>query len=333
MMTRRGLVTAALIAASFVTVGCQEQAPIAAPLATGERGVTSIAVDDGYVYWSRVDGSVKKVSLDTGSVEILASMTGLSGNVTLDDTHVYFSLDATLCAVAKTGGAVQVMPQKANIQRITLDADNIYWSDDDETNNINAMPKVSMTAAATRTVQAAATTLASAENPIGVLASGGNLLFGSESSGQQPNDQNDVDQTTAGAFVNAVSTSGGTVNQLLSTTSNVLTMVSDSTHVFWAGAGAEGGIGVAALDGSSPQVLSTDNLAVNLASNATNLYWSNAVGQVQLVPVVGGAPQTLITGPAGTVSMTLDVGNVYWANSSDDGIYAMPLQTQPTPEE
>jgi hypothetical protein len=285
--------------------------------------VTSIAVDDGYVYWARGDGAIKRVSLDTGAIDTLTTGPKLPQNLTLDDAHLFWSAGSSILRVAKAGGGMDEYAQNNSIYRLSLDAEHIYWTTQDtEQNNVNQITKEGLF------VQA----LASAVNPTAVLGGQANVLFGATS----PQFSSNV--------VNQVPAQGGAVNPLLfDGNDEIAALTADTTAVYWGTRGASGApsagampapttpadvpqplgsIKMAALDGSNIQVVTSGEPAIlAVVGDATNLYWSNGVGQVRTAPILGGGPLSLIQGPLGAVSVAVDATNVYWANAADDGIF------------
>src|SRR5262245_62435631 len=67
----------ASVLAGIGAVGCNNTVAPGGALVSGERGITSIAVDDFFLYWTNVDGTIKRVSLDGGHPTTLVS--GQSG--------------------------------------------------------------------------------------------------------------------------------------------------------------------------------------------------------------------------------------------------------------
>lgn len=312
---------ALLAAAALATTGCQQQLSLTGALATGEPAVTSLAVDDGFVYWTRADGAVKKVSLDTGAVTTLGSQHGITGNLTLDDQNLYWSVDSDLITVPKTGGALQVHPQSAAINALALDDENVYWTAGD--NTVNRAAKAGF----------AAETLATSVNPRPILAGTVTIDWG-------------ADATNGALF--EVPAGGGMVDTLLPAGGAILALAQDTDHIYWgtfddavasAGDGTggsavtpDGTINMMAPDTTNPQVLATgQNTPLGMMTDASHLYWSNAEGQVMAVSIAGGDPQTLVQGPTecatdlfAPVSIAMDASNIYWANACDDTILTMP---------
>jgi hypothetical protein len=312
-----------LAAAALAATGCQQQGSLAGVLATGEPLVTSITVDDGFVYWTRADGTVKKVSLDTGAVTTLGSQHGTTGNLVQDDQNLYWSVDSNLLKIPKAGGTLEVHAQPAPINALTLDDENLYWTAGD--NTVNAAAKTGFVVH----------TLAMSDNPRPILAGTATVTldWGAEA--------------TNGALFQ-VPLGGGMVDTLLPAGGEILALAQDTDHIYWGTfstggtatstaddstiAVATGTINMMAPDTSNPQVLATgQNTPLGMMSDASHLYWSNAEGQVMAVSISGGDPQQLVQGPTqcatnlfAPVSIAMDATSIYWANACDDAILTMP---------
>jgi len=61
-----------------------------------------------------------------------------------------------------------------------------------------------------------------------------------------------------------------------------------------------------------------------IAGDEATVYWSGTDGTVSMAPLTGGAPAVIASGPAGTVSLALDMTSIDWANSADGAVMTMP---------
>lgn len=292
----RGFLVAGLLAAA---TGCQESASIVGVIARNERGVTSIAVDEGFVYWAKGDGTIKRFNLDTGELRTLGEVDGPVDNLTIDRSHVFASTGGALLKVAKSGGAMEQFTLTAAAQALSLDDDHLYLASSAGTVDQHTKDGAFLQ------------TLATSENPRAVLAGTSTVFWGSS--------------VPQGAVMQ-VPVQGGTVTPILPNEDAPVALTMDIAHLLWANAGdgQSGTINTSALDGSDKRVLASGQQQLHaVMTDSTYVYWSNLVGEVHTVSSAGGDPYPLITGPLGRVSIAMDVTSVYWANSADGAILTM----------
>jgi hypothetical protein len=301
--------TGLVLAGAFAAVGCGSTsvAPAAA-LATDQRGVTSIAVDDFFVYWAIADGSVKKVSLDGGPVTTLVAAHTFLGpeHVQVDATHVYWSTEHEISAVPKSGGAVQSLATNESFLRDfavyapgETSPGGVYWTTGD------AVKRASVTTSATTLVSKLA-----GAGPITARAEG---VFWADVPAKGSTD------------IETIPVAGGAPVQLVTGLSEVTMLFTSPTHVVWGSTGDKS-ITRAAIDGTDAHVV-VDNLGAigALATDDSDVYWTTIDGAVMKVAATGGVqPVVIATGRPGVVSLTLDASSLYWANPNDGAIMAMP---------
>jgi hypothetical protein len=58
----------------------------------------------------------------------------------------------------------------------------------------------------------------------------------------------------------------------------------------------------------------------------TYVYFADVSGAVNVAAIHGGDAVQIAKGPTGKVSLTMDQASIYWANSEDGAILAMPRQ-------
>ena len=110
-------------------VGCGDGVAPAAALVTGEYGITDIAVDDNFVYFSTQGGALKKVSIDGGPIETLASDVRGAKRIAIDATDVYCVTETgTVVRVAKRGGELLQLAEGSEIDAggIVVDDAGVY---------------------------------------------------------------------------------------------------------------------------------------------------------------------------------------------------------------
>lgn len=92
--------------------------------------LVSIAVDATHVYLADLARGVARVPVGGGTPEYLTDAGAVV--VTLDETHVYFSLGQSNGAVArvpKAGGAAQNLALASSPTHVAVDATHLYWVD------------------------------------------------------------------------------------------------------------------------------------------------------------------------------------------------------------
>jgi hypothetical protein len=93
----------------------------------------------------------------------------------------------------------------------------------------------------------------------------------------------------------------------------------------WCGHSCQGG----ACSGGQCQlvVLYTDVTGpLNVTVDASYLYWTNnQSGAIWRVPIAGGAPTQLASGPAGAWGIAVDSAQVYWTNQKSNTVMMAPL--------
>lgn len=299
-----------VLAGAFAAIGCGS-APVApaAALATEQRGVTSIAVDDFFVYWAIADGSVKRVSLDGGPVTTLVAAHVLvqPDHIQVDATHVYWSThDGTIGAAPKAGGPVVTLATNEEhltdlaVYATSHPSPEVYW-----TASLDGLVKRA-------TLTTPAVTLASKRPAPGPIAARAEGVFWAEV------------PPTNGDLV-AMPIGGGDVAPLVTGLSEPTTLSVNATHIVWGSTG-DAKISRAAIDGSDTRVIAKGLGALGaLAADDSDVYWTTAAGDVMKASGSGGVEPVLIaTGAAAHVSLALDATSLYWANAFDGAIMAMP---------
>lgn len=104
---------------------CDPQAPQAVALAAIDQ-VVGLAVDGEHVYWATLSGEVHRVSKRGGGAQRLASGSGYSTGIVLDDAFVYWADQAGLLRAPKAGGSVQVVAQ-GHAERLAIGERTLAW--------------------------------------------------------------------------------------------------------------------------------------------------------------------------------------------------------------
>jgi hypothetical protein len=291
-----------LVAGSLALIGCGD--PVApSPLVTGERGITSIATDDFFLYYAKIDGSVMRVSLDGGKPEVVMSGQNAPDHLAVDATHVFWSNQSgSIARSPKHGGGIEILAQAGHQSGLALDADHLYFTTSEGT--VQKLSKQDRSTSDLATDQKVRSQFA---------ISGSSLVF---NAGLQD----------AGS-VREMLTDSGAVDVLVSAQSPSDLVAISSSNIYWASTGNPS-VSVAQRDGSNPRQIATIDgvLPSSVLGDDAFVYFADVSGAVNVAAIQGGEAQQIAKGPAGKVSITMDQASIYWANSEDGVILSMPRQ-------
>ncbi|MEO7331808.1 MAG: hypothetical protein ABI193_24745 [Minicystis sp.] len=310
-IAQRLLVTGALLTTG--ALGCADPL-IPGPLVTGERGITSIAADDFFVYWATGDGAVKKVSIDGGAVTTLvpASAQHLAADhLAVDDTHVVWTIgETTVATVPKDGGEAAILVEYGGkeIRGLSLDASHVYWSEGEGT--LQKAPRIG----------GAAELLASGQSepgPPALLTTGLFWTTGIDA-GQ----------------VMKMQVDGGEPTPVVATASKPKHLAVTSSNLYWTtlGDSTNGTVNVASLGGDDARMLASGQEKVDeVAGDLDAVYWTSSNGTVSTVSLQGGEPTAIVKGPKGKVSLAIGLDSLYWANGTDGELWTMHKPSSAAP--
>lgn len=294
-MTRRfGTLLMAMAVSAAGAVGCGDAVAPAAALVTGEYGITDVAVDDNFVYFSTQGGTLKKVSIDGGPIETLTDVVRGAKRIAIDKTDVYCVTDSGAVArVAKRGGDLIQLAEGSEIDAggIVVDDDAVYVTVQGS-DGLGALRKVAKDGGAEIAVLASNQT-----NPGALALSLGHLYWSVDNALME------------------VPTAGGEPQAFMPDQNKPISVASDSSYVYWANYG-DGLVGRAGVDGSSPIVVAANiENPYQVAGDAVSVYWTSTDGTLSMVPVGGELePVVLSSGPRGPIRLALDAMSIYWAN-------------------
>jgi hypothetical protein len=255
------------------------------------------------VYWVNdgEPGSLLTVPLDGGAVSALAPpYDGGGAFVAIDDTSVYWSFDTWVMKVSLDGGGLtQLASRSLPTKGVAVNADYVTWADFGTAGGVLQVPLNG----------GGATPLAPNQNNVGALT---------------------LDSTTAywaasgsGTIVKATLDGGAPV--VVSNVAGPYGIAVDSTNIYWTASNDVAGGGalyVSPLSGGAGGTPIVQNLDYpgGLAVDGTGAYWVNTGdGTVEMVPLDGGAPLTLVTSEAAPQFVAIDATSVYWTNSVYQG--------------
>jgi hypothetical protein len=260
---------------------------------------------------------------------------------------------AGTCALGRC--LVTLASGRANPSAITVDATNVYWTDDPPDNTVGGSGSVMQVP----TGGGAPATIASGQKgPQAIAVEGSSVYWTNFDSytvleapvggGTPTTLVSDADyvplslvanatniawttQGTTGSGAGTVMTvalGGGSAATLASDQQDILGLTMDATNVYWK-SGAS--ILKAALAGGTTTTLctlsaSTSGASWGMAVDATSVYWTGrdgSAGALMKVPVTGGTPATLASGPSMWTVLTIDATAVYFTGAG--AVLKMPL--------
>lgn len=270
------------------TLGCADLVPTA-PLVTGERGITSIATDDFFVYWTTGDGAVKKISVDGGAVTVLVpppAQPAAAEHVTLDDDTVYFTLGGSAVMKApKKGGESALILEEGGIRGIAVDTESVYWSVSE--GKLGKAPKKGGTAE----------TLATGQSEPSPPVIHTDALFWAIGTGE----------------LRTMLVAGGAPETLVAGAAKPHSLAVTSTNLYWTtlGDSSNGQVNVADAGGDKARVVAEGQALLDeVAGDADAVYWTNAKGTVSMAPLAGGEPSALGSPPARGAMLTVPLAFV-----------------------
>lgn len=272
----------------------------AVPLELASTGYSpfDLAVDADYVYWSSQAG-IQRIA-KTGGMTTVLSAGGTPNGIALDSTHVYWADTSALeiRSVALAGGVMATLASGQDFPwRVATNGVNVFWTD-------------SM-AGAVRSVPVAGGVVASLASsltgPAGIALNAAYVYFADSDAGT----------------VNRVPLAGGTVAQLVTGESSPMRVAVDSSSVYFTTTVAGGAVKKAPLAGGTAVALAS-NLPnpVALAIDNSWVYFTEDFA-VKKVPVAGGTPVVLADAQASPNAIAVDSTRVYWINYTDETLMAV----------
>ena len=297
----RQILGSLLFAGSLALVACGDPVSSAAPLVTGERNITALAVDDFFVYWARQDGVVKRVSRDGGKPTTLVSNDQPSDTIAVDDTHVYWSAkDGAIGRTAKEGGTAEPLAQAGHDSSLAIDPTHVYFT--------TAEGIVQQ-----RSKQDGSTAdLAPTQKVSSQLALKGTTLLW-------------ADQIKSS--VNETLTDSGATHALVAAQSAPDRLAISSSNIYWSNTG-DNTVGVARRDGGEMHLIPplSPSFTSALMGDDAFVYFADFGGGVNIASVHGGEAMQLAQGPEGKIVLAMDSTSIYWAHSNGGTIFTAPRQ-------
>jgi murein DD-endopeptidase MepM/ murein hydrolase activator NlpD len=269
-------------------------------IATGLSNPTDIATDGNEVFWSDYgSSSIKKVSVNGGTVTTLFSGTYNTSGIALDSTYVYFGYGGELRKIAKSGGSIVVLASNNYaVSHVAVDSASVYWTNYSE----GTVKKVSINGGGVTTLAAGPS------GPSGITLAGNNVYW--------------TEQNNPGS-IKYVSINGGSVNTLANN-SNSLGIASDGTNIYWTenvfiNSGKVSKIPL--LGGATTAIVTGLDRPWDVEVDSANAFWigGDQNGYVAQVSKNGGSVTTLASSLSSPVAIAADTSNLYWIERNDGG--------------
>jgi len=280
-------------------------------LASGQLEPTGIAVDGNYVYWTNkgttpeyLDGTVARLPLAGGIVEVLATAQGGPRTIVADATHIYWLnfIGGTVEKAALDGtNAATLAVDTWYPFDLAIDDTHAYW-----TQWLGSMPKKIPLAGGD-----IATMAANMHNSAGIVVGADKVYW---------------TRYSAGIITEANKTIG--FAEFVTEQDFPYDIAASDSELYWTNQGANAGQGAVMsmpITGATPNVLAgSQNFPTGIALAQNHLYWTTRGsppeyldGQVLKV-VLGstGAPQVIASHQRNPHYLAVDGTSVYWTNSA-----------------
>jgi len=290
----------------------RDRQPSGGATVRGTGNAYGVALDEGRVYWTDFDRSrVLSVAKTGGKVTTLASQQPGAFAITVDGTHVYFTLrgsgylaDGSVRRVVKQGGTVeQIATEQLRPEAIATDADGVYWA---ARGYPGALDGAILRASKHR---AAIGPLAvGLPEPSGIAVDHGHVWF----------------TTALGGTVSRVAKAGGKSEALVADQLAPRALVVSSGRATWSN-GAAGMVAAAPVDGASGAAAVVRGLPglLGLAVCGNETYVTTDRGEIWTVSAAGR--RRLADRVVGAGSLACDGSHVYVSIHEGRRVVAIPV--------
>jgi hypothetical protein len=294
-------------------------------LAAAQNRPIGLALGGGYLYFTSANaGTVSRVPVTGGQVELVA--TGQSGpqGVAVDASHVYWTNPGGSNTVMRADitGAVPATPVimatgQAGPLSIAVDATHAYWT---STSGLLSKTPIDATSAMAPTVLCSgALQGADISTPIGLAIDGTYAYFTNGFFG--------LSSATI-VRVPLANTATSLCEVMVRGQTRPTGLAVDGSNLYWTNWAAAGTDTVSSCPKgaycNTPTVLASlqqiSSIASNLqqiASDGTHVFWPNgSENKVMKVPVAGGAVKALYASQTAPTAVVVDAQHVYWTTNT-----------------
>ncbi len=274
--------------------GCPESACTVAIVASGQSGVTNLALDATHVYWTNFDGDqVMRQAKAGGEVETIASGQDGAHGIAVDATHVYWTnvVGDQVMRRAVAGGEVETIASgQDGAHGIALDATHVYWTN-------READTVARRALSGGSVEIMAS---GQSRPQGMAVDGTHIYWAN----------GDADTVVR------VAQTGGEPQTIETAQGGAESVALDDTHVYWTNSVDDQVVRRAKAGGDTEILASAEGGAQNIAVDATHVYWTNQTDdQVVRRAKFGGDTEILVSRQEGALGVAVDATHIYWTSN------------------
>ncbi len=299
--TRQRLITAMVVALGCG--GCQPPDDCGSPI-QGETGITSLATDGFFLFWTEVNGSVKKA--DVGGCAPATTLVPPSDPVVVVDHiamnggHVFWTSgegpSTTLEKMSRKGGEPEAVIVEDGIVAVVADEAHLCWM-------------TGQGVAKCKEIEGSDSLPPDVVSPAGPMAIHGGTLFFASKGGMRKAAIPMTDDPIEGEPVQLDPPSG-----------NVLSLALTSQHLCWTEVGAKGDFSVRAAapsGGPSRVVASRGSKPGNVACDSNDVFWIDGENAVFQASIDGeGSAMSVVEGLPGRASFVMDAEGIYVASSA-----------------
>ena len=280
-------------------------------LATLQSTPWSIAVDSKYAYWTNragSAGSVQRVSIDGGAVEVLASNQNDPDGLAINATNVYWANvgAGTVNMTLKSGGAItQVAGSQSQPNGVAATDSIVVWS------NWGTGSIWKANANGTGAALLSTTSITPSVNSHRITTNGNYIWWASWGNGR----------------VRRVAAAGGAITEIATSQDHPLNVAVDGTYAFWTNDFDARVMRADVAGGGGSTIMATgQNKPSGLALDATHVYFTSSdLGAVRRMPKTGSTIETLATGQSAPTYMAVDAISVYWTNATGGTVMRLRL--------
>jgi hypothetical protein len=295
--------------------------------------------DGDSVYWTMGSGDIRRVSVNGGGVEQVATSVGPS-RLALDAQSAYWATSTgEIRRAPKTGGEAELLVANANgLGALQVDDASLFWLvNPDEGTPAGQVLKAPKSAGANPAVLLTMSSL----DPGTLALVGSTLYYADPLPGSSQGGVRELDIKGGMPVTDVI----GSFHLIASGRSTVCSAGPDPQALATDPLTTAQAITCAALDGSNAHVVAGAlSVVTSIALDDVTVYFATVDGSLTAVPVAHVSPSSgastsdgsgsgtcqcpgatvFATGPAGGATVAIDDTNVYWAHVNGNAIFVLP---------